>query len=66
MKNQKRMFYAKGVHKTFRKFIVKHLCQNLYFNKVAGLSSLCILLKTGLYIFDGVISDIRSIDSARA
>ena len=30
------MFYNKGVLKNFAKFIEKHLCQSLYFNKVAG------------------------------
>ena len=30
----------KGVLKNFPKFIVKHLCQSLFFNKVVGLSRL--------------------------
>ena len=30
-------FYKKGVLRNFAKFIVKHLCQSLLFNKVAGL-----------------------------
>ena len=32
------MFCEKSVLKNFTKFTVKHLCQNLFFNKVAGLS----------------------------
>ena len=31
------MFYWKGVPKNFAKFTGKHLCRNLFFNKVAGL-----------------------------
>ena len=31
------MFYKKGVVRNFAKFTGKHLCQNLFFNKVAGL-----------------------------
>ena len=34
------VFYKKGVLKNFVKLTRKHLCQNLFFNKVAGLSSL--------------------------
>ena len=33
------VFYKKGVFKNFRKFTGKHLCQGLFFNKIAGLSS---------------------------
>ena len=38
--NQKQppeVFYKKGVLKNFAKFTGKHLCQSLFFNKVAGL-----------------------------
>ena len=31
------VFYGKGVLRNFTKFTVKHLCQSLFFNKVAGL-----------------------------
>ena len=31
------VFYEKGVHKNISKFTGKHLCQSLFFNKVAGL-----------------------------
>ena len=31
------LFYKKGVLKNFIKFTGKHLCQSLFFNKVAGL-----------------------------
>ena len=30
------MFYKKGVLRNFAKFTGKHLCQRLFFNKVAG------------------------------
>ena len=30
-------FFTKGVFRNFAKFIGKHLCQSLFFNKVAGL-----------------------------
>ena len=33
------MFSEKGVARNFRNFIGKHLCQRLFFNKVAGLRS---------------------------
>ena len=33
------MFCEKGVARNFRNFIGKHLCQRLFFNKVAGLRS---------------------------
>ena len=32
-----KMFYKKGVLRNFAKFTGKHLCQGLFFNKVAGL-----------------------------
>ena len=32
------MFYKKSVLKNFAKFTRKHLCQSLFFNKVAGLN----------------------------
>ena len=31
------VFYKKGVLRNFAKFTGKHLCQSLFFNKVAGL-----------------------------
>ena len=40
LKSQKQppeVSYKKGVLKNFAKFIGKHLCQSLFFNKVAGL-----------------------------
>ena len=33
------MFYKKGVFKNVAKFIVKHLCWNLFFNKVTETST---------------------------
>ena len=35
------VFYKKGVLRNFTKFTGKHLCQSLFFNKVAGLTPLC-------------------------
>ena len=32
------VFFKKGAHRNFTKFIGKHLCQSVFFNKVAGLS----------------------------
>ena len=32
------VFCKKGVLRNFAKFVGKHLCQSLFFNKVAGLS----------------------------
>ena len=34
---KKKMFYKKGVPKTFAKLTGKHMCQSLFFNKAAGL-----------------------------
>ena len=34
------MFCKKGAHRNFAKFTGKHLCQSLFFNKVAGLGTL--------------------------
>ena len=39
------MFYKKGVPKNFTKFTGKHLCQSLFFNKVAGLKPATLLKK---------------------
>ena len=39
------MLYKKGVLKNFTKFTRKHLCQNLFFNKVAGLRPATFLKK---------------------
>ena len=35
------VFYKKGVLRNFTKFTPKHLCQSLFFNKVAGLRPFC-------------------------
>ena len=37
--NRPEVFCKKDVLKNFEKFTEKHLCQNLFFNKVAGLRS---------------------------
>ena len=42
------VFFKKGVLRNFAKFTEKHLCQSLFFNKVAGLSP-ATLLKKGLW-----------------
>ena len=46
------MFCKKGVLRKFAKFIGKHLCQSLFFNKVAGLRpvNFAKFLRTPLYI----------------
>ena len=40
------VFYKRGALKNFAKFTVKHLCQSLFFNKVAGLRSATLLKKS--------------------
>ena len=35
--SHRRCFVSKGVLRNFAKFAGKHLCQSLFFNKVAGL-----------------------------
>ena len=42
--SRSQMFFKTGVRKNFAKFTGKHLCQSLYFNKVAGLKRLQWLL----------------------
>ena len=42
------VFYKKGVVKNFAKFTGKHLCQSLFFNKVAGLNPATLLKKETL------------------
>ena len=42
------VFCKKGVLRNFTKFTGKHLCQSLFFNKVAGLRPVT-LLKKGLW-----------------
>ena len=39
------VFFKKGALKIFSKFIGKHLCQSLFFDKVAGLKSVTLLKK---------------------
>ena len=41
------MFCKKGVLKNFSKLVAKHLCQSVFFNKVAGLT--CNLIKKRLW-----------------
>ena len=46
MQNQPpEVFYKKGVFRNFTKFTGKHLCQSLFFNKVAGLRAATLLKK---------------------
>ena len=35
--SRQKVFYKKGVLRNFTKFTGEHLCQSLFFNKVAGL-----------------------------
>ena len=48
------VFCKKGVLRNFAKFTGKHLCQSLFFNKVAGLRSTTLLKKrdsgTGVFL----------------
>ena len=44
------VFYKKGVLRNFAKFIGKHLCQSLFFNKVAGLKPATLLKKRLWYM----------------
>ena len=39
------VFFKKGVLRNFTKFTGKHLCQSLFFNKVAGLRPATLLKK---------------------
>ena len=43
--SQRRCFVKKGVLRNFAKFTGKHLCQSLFFNKVAGLIPATLLEK---------------------
>ena len=43
--SRQEVFYKKDVLKNFAKFREKHLCQSLFFNKVAGLRSATLLKK---------------------
>ena len=45
------VFCEKGVLKEFAKFTGKHLCQRLFFNKVAGLRPATLLNKTLTQVF---------------
>ena len=40
-KQSPEVFHKKSVLRNFAKFTEKHLCQSLFFNKVAGLRQLC-------------------------
>ena len=44
--SHRRCSIGKGVLRNFTKFTVKHLCQSLFFNKVAGLRSATLLKKS--------------------
>ena len=44
-KQPPKVFYVKGVLRNFKKFTGKHLCQNLFFNKVAALRPATLLKK---------------------
>ena len=48
-----KVFYEKGVLKNFVQFTGKHLCQSLFFNKVAGLRPAILFKKdsgTGVFL----------------
>ena len=44
------MFFKKGVLKNFAKFTGKHLCQSLFFDKVAGLRHRCFPLNFAKFL----------------
>ena len=44
-KQPAKLFYKKSVPRNFAKFTRKHLCQDLFFNKDAGLSPATLLKK---------------------
>ena len=37
------VFFKKGLFKNFAKFLEKHLCKSLFFNKVAGLMPMILM-----------------------
>ena len=37
------VFFKKGLFKNFAKFLEKHLCKSLFFNKVAGLTPIILM-----------------------
>ena len=43
--SRQKVFRKKGVFRNFAKFIGKHLCQSLFFNKAAGLRAATLLKK---------------------
>ena len=48
--SHRRCSVKKGVLRNFAKFTGKHLCQSLFFNKVAG--SACVTLKPGIKVIE--------------
>ena len=48
--SHRRCSVKKGVPRNFAKFTGKHLCQSLFFNKVAG--SACVTLKSGIKVIE--------------
>ena len=47
-----RCFFKKGILRNFAKFTGKHLCQSLFFNKVAGLAPVTSLKRdSGIGVF---------------
>ena len=52
------MFSKKGVLRYFTKFTGKHLCQSVFFNKVAGLRPATLLKKTLAQVFSCEFSEI--------
>ena len=52
----------KGVFKNFAKFTEKHLCQNLFFNNVAGLRLVSVVLDLLSWTFDKEEIDLNTAD----
>ena len=49
MSNHLEVFCQKGVFKNFSKLTEKHLCQTLFFNKIAGWKFVTLLIKRPQY-----------------
>ena len=54
------VFCKKGVLRNFTKFTGKHLCQSLFFNKVAGLACNFLKKKTLPQVFPGEFCEISN------
>ena len=59
--NRPEVFYKKGALKNVAKFTEKHLCQSLFFNKVAGLRPAAFLKKKLWHrCFPGILQHLKN------